>query len=214
MKRRVLGVLVLALVVAVGAYVWYVHFNYRFETISAGRVYRSGVIPPDRIADYIERYGIRTVIDLRDPGGERDALHPEKVKEIQAEAEAIAKLPGVRHVNIPSRQVPTPETLAHFFEVLDHEENYPVLIHCHHGTGRAQIYSAIYRIEYEGWSNEAARGATRAVVEFLGYRSSFADGKPKGDFLMHYVPRARQDVAHGAEKDALLMLPAHLRFAG
>ncbi|MFA5529201.1 MAG: tyrosine-protein phosphatase, partial [Thiohalomonadaceae bacterium] len=181
-------------VATVGAYVWFVHVNYRFETISAGRVFKSAAIPPHRIGDYIERHGIRTVIDLRDPGGVRDALHPENQREIEAEAEAVARLAGVRHVNIPSRQLPSAETLARFFEVLDQDEAYPVLIHCHHGTGRAEIYSAIYRIEYEGWSNEAARQATRPIIEFLGYRSAFATGKSKGDFLIHYTPQAESAV--------------------
>jgi protein tyrosine/serine phosphatase len=32
---------------------------------------------------------------------------------------------------------------------MDNKDNYPVLIHCYHGTGRAEMYSALYRIEYE-----------------------------------------------------------------
>jgi protein tyrosine phosphatase (PTP) superfamily phosphohydrolase (DUF442 family) len=171
-------------------YVWQVHFNYRFEIISEGKVYKSAAIPPEKLGDYITSHGIHTVIDLRDPGGVRDALHPERRAEIEAEAAAIAKLNGVRHVNIPSRQVPDAATLTEFFAVLDDKSSYPVLIHCHHGTGRAVIYSALYRVEYEHWSNEQARQATRPVVEFLGYHSAFADGTPKGDFLMHYQPRS------------------------
>jgi protein tyrosine phosphatase (PTP) superfamily phosphohydrolase (DUF442 family) len=171
------------------AYVWFVHVNYRFETVSEGRVYKSAAMPQDTLVSYVSTHGIKTVIDLRDPGGARDALHPERQEEIDAEARALAALSGVRHVNIPSRQVPTAATLSRFFKVLDQEDAFPVLIHCHHGTGRAEIYSAIYRIEYEHWSNEAARQGTRPVIEFAGYRSSFADGKPKGDFLMNYQPR-------------------------
>jgi protein tyrosine phosphatase (PTP) superfamily phosphohydrolase (DUF442 family) len=184
----------LPLVAVVAVYVWYVHFDYRFETISAGKMYKSAAIPPGKLGGYITRHGIRTVIDLRDPGGVRDALHPERRAEIEAEAAAIAQLNGVRHVNIPSRQVPDAATLAQFFAVLDDQNSYPVLIHCHHGTGRAAIYSALYRVEYEHWSNEQARQATRPVVEFLGYRSAFADGTPKGDFLMNYQPRSTSPV--------------------
>jgi hypothetical protein len=37
-----------------------------------------------------------------------------------------------------------------------------ILLHCHDGEGRAVFYSAIYRIQFEGWSNEQAyRGTTR-----------------------------------------------------
>jgi protein tyrosine phosphatase (PTP) superfamily phosphohydrolase (DUF442 family) len=178
-----------AVLIAAAPYVWLVHVEHRFAAVTAGKVYKSAAIPPEEIGAYLTEHGIRTVIDLRDPGGERDALHPEHPAEIAAEAAAVHAVPGVRHVNIPSRQVPDAQTLAQFFAVLDDPAAYPVLIHCHHGTGRTEIYSALYRIEYEGWDNAAARQGTRPVVEFLGYRSSFADGQPKGDFLMNYRPR-------------------------
>lgn len=186
--KRLLQLLLLALVAFVAAYVWFVHVNYRFEAISEGKVYKSAAIPPEKIERFIVANGIKTVIDLRDPGVQ-DALNPANQQEIDAEDEAVAKIGGVRHINIPSPQVPTKETLSRFFAVLDDKQTYPVLIHCHHGTGRAEIYSALYRIEYEGWSNEEARQRTRPVVQFASYRSSFADGKPKGDFLIHYKPR-------------------------
>jgi protein tyrosine phosphatase (PTP) superfamily phosphohydrolase (DUF442 family) len=190
MRPRLAKYLLLCLLALVASYVWFVHVNYRFETITAGKVYKSAAIPPEYLARYITAHNIHTVIDLRDPGGVKDALHPESQAEIDAEARAIAEMGGVRHINIPSRQLPSPTTLRQFFAVLDDEAAYPVLIHCHHGTGRAAIYSALYRIEYEHWSNEAARQGTRPVVELFGYRSAFADGKAKGDFLMNYRSRS------------------------
>jgi protein tyrosine phosphatase (PTP) superfamily phosphohydrolase (DUF442 family) len=188
MRKYLLRSALLALAALIAFYVWFVHFNYRFETISEGKVYKSAVIPPEKLERFITGHGIKTVIDLRDPGVQ-DALNPAKQEEIDAEASAVAAIAGVQHINIPSPQVPTKETLSHFFAVLDDEQAYPVLIHCHHGTGRAEIYSALYRIEYEGWTNAAARDRTRPVVQFAGYHSSFADGKPKGNFIMNYQPR-------------------------
>ena len=102
---------------------------------------------------------------------------------------------NIKHVNIPSGQVPSKETLTKFFEVLDDKDNYPVLIHCYHGTGRAQMYSALYRLEYENWKNEDARQKTRFIVEGFGYRSSFSSGKGKGDFLINYKPRNEGDIS-------------------
>lgn len=187
-QKRLWQSFLLLFLVLVAAYVWYVHVNYRFETISEGKVYKSAAIPPSRLEGFIRANGIKTVIDLRHPGVQ-DALNPANLQEIEAEAAALAKLDGVRHVNIPSTQVPTRETLPRFFAVLDDEQAYPVLIHCHHGTGRAELYSSLYLIEYEGWSNADARARTRPVIAFAGYRSSFADGEPKGDFLMRYKAR-------------------------
>ncbi|MEA2092079.1 MAG: dual specificity protein phosphatase family protein [Campylobacterota bacterium] len=175
-------------------YVWHVHFNYRFEEISKDKVYKSALIAPDKIESFLIKNKIKTVIDLLDPGVQDD-LNPAKQKHIDKEDAAIAKVNkkhnlNIKHINIASGQVPTKETLKKFYKVLDDKSNYPVLIHCYHGTGRAQVYSAIYRLEYEGWKNEDARAKTRFIVEGFGYRSSFAKGKGKGNFLINYKPRS------------------------
>lgn len=183
------------LLVLLGLYqLWFDRINYRFREVAENKVYRSSLIAPDRLEGFLVDNEIKTVIDLLDPGVQ-DALNPARQQQVDAEDEAIRAINrehdlDIEHIHIPSPQVPTLETLTEFFEVLDDEENYPVLIHCYHGTGRAEIYSALYRIEYEDWSNEKARAATRVVVEGLGYRSSFADGAGKGDFLMNYKPRS------------------------
>jgi len=187
MFKKIAKAALLVFVAVVAAYVWQVNINYRFETITPDKVYKSAAIPPDKIDDYLVKHHIKTVIDLREPG-EHDLPDPTQPNEILAEANAVAKV-NVRHVNIPSDQVPTHETLSKFFAVMDDKNSYPVLIHCHDGTGRAVIYSAIYRVEYENWSDAAARDKTRPIVNFLSYRSSFADGTPKGNFLMNYKPR-------------------------
>jgi protein-tyrosine phosphatase len=191
--KKIFKLLGFGLLIGVAIYVWQVHFNYRFETISENKVYKSGLIHPDRLEDFLLKNNIKTVIDLLDPGVQ-DRLNPAKQIQIDEEDKAINTINKknslhIQHVNIPSGQVPTKKTLKKFFEVLDKEESYPILIHCYHGTGRAQMYSALYRIEYENWSNADARAKTRVVVEGLGYRSSFSDGKVKGDFLMNYQAR-------------------------
>jgi protein tyrosine/serine phosphatase len=174
---------------------WHVHFNYRFEEISKDKVYRSGLISPDKLEGFLVNNNIKTVIDLLD-AGVQDDLNPAKQAEIDAEDKAVEEINkkhnlNIKHINIASGQIPSKETLEKFFEVLDKKESYPVLIHCYHGTGRAAIYSALYRIEYENWSNYDARMKTRIVVEGLGYRSSFSEGREKGDFLINYQPRSK-----------------------
>lgn len=188
MIKNLFKLLGLAFVAVVVAYVWYVKFDYRFETIDPGKVYKSAAMPPDKIDDYLRKYHIKTVVDLRRPGEHHVSGYVTN-DEIKAEDMAVSQVPGARHVNIPSGQVPTAETLKKFFAVMDNKDSYPVLIHCHDGMGRAVIYSAIYRIEYDHWSDAAARDKTRPVVKFLWYHSAFADGSPKGNFLMRYKPR-------------------------
>lgn len=191
--KRVFKILAGA-ILAIGAYyVYHVHFNYRFEEISKDKVYKSGLISPSRLESYLVDNKIKTVLDFMDPGVQ-DNLNPAKQEHIDLEDAKINEINqknnlNIKHVHIPSGQVPTKKTLTKFFEVLDNKDNYPVLIHCYHGTGRAQIYSALYRVEYENWKTEDARQETRFMVEGFGYRSSFSEGKSKGDFLIKYKPR-------------------------
>jgi protein tyrosine/serine phosphatase len=184
MKKIGLGVLIIALAFA-GKYYYDMNLNHNFETITEGKVYKSGVIPPDEIADYVKKYKIKSIVDLRFPGTGDLVNNPEIPAELTAEKEAIAKIPGVNYFNNGSDQVPKQENLDKFFEVMDNKENYPVLIHCYHGVGRAEMYSAIYKIEYENVDRDEARTSTRFLTKF----SSFDIGKPKGDFLHSYIPR-------------------------
>jgi len=184
-KKKIL-IVVGIIAVAAGAYKIYdVYFNYRFMTISEGKVYKSGVIPPDKIADFVEKHHIKSIVDLRGPVTQDKINNPENWTEINAEKKATAEIPGLNYFNIPSEQVPKKENLDKFYKVIDNPDNYPILIHCYHGIGRAQVYSAIYRIEKEGFSNEEARQNAAFPVIF----SSFDNGTPKGEFLKSYVSR-------------------------
>ena len=169
----------------VGKYVYDMNINHNFETITEGKVYKSGVIPPDEIESYVKKYKIKSIIDLRFPGTADLVNNPEIPAELTAEKEAIAKISGVNYFNNGSDQIPTQENLNSFFKIMDNKANYPVLIHCYHGVGRAEMYSAIYRIEYENFTNRQARENVRTLIKF----SSFDDGKPKGDYLIHYISR-------------------------
>jgi protein tyrosine/serine phosphatase len=185
LKKKIIAVVVLLVLIGTGKYVYDRHINHNFMTITEGKVYKSGVIPPDEIESYVKKYHIKSIVDLRFPGTGDDVNNPEIPAELTAEKEAVAKIPGVNYFNDGSDQVPTQKNLDVFFKIMDNKDNYPVLIHCFHGIGRAQMYSAIYRIEYEGFTNEEARSKTAFPVMF----SSFDDGKPKGEYLKKYKSR-------------------------
>jgi protein tyrosine/serine phosphatase len=188
MKKYIkkVGFLVLAVVfVLVGKYVYDMNINHNFETITEGKVYKSGVIPPNEIDSYVKKYHIKSIIDLRFPGTGDDVNNPEIPSELTAEKDAVAKIKGVIYFNNGSDQVPAQKNIDVFFKIMDNPANYPVLIHCYHGVGRAELYSALYRIEYEGWDKDKARTSTR----FLTKWSSFDLGKEKGDFLHNYISR-------------------------
>lgn len=188
MKKSVkrIGLVVLIIVfIFVGKYVYDMNINHNFETITESKVYKSGVIPPDEIESYVKKYHIKSIVDLRFPGTADLVNNPEIPEELTAEKEAIAKISGVNYFNNGSGQVPQPENLKSFFKIMDNPDNYPVLIHCYHGVGRAEMYAALYRIEYENWTSQQAREGVRAIIKF----SSFDDGTPKGDYLKAYKSR-------------------------
>ena len=188
MKKHIkkVGFLLLAVIfVLVGKYVYDININHNFETITEGKVYKSGVIPPNEIDSYVKKHHIKSIIDLRFPGTGDDVNNPEIPAELTAEKIAVEKIKGVNYFNNGSDQVPDQKNLDIFFKIMDNPANYPVLIHCYHGVGRAEMYSAIYRIEYENMNKEEARTSTR----FLTKWSSFDLGKPKGDFLHNYISR-------------------------
>lgn len=187
LKKKVGLTVFMLLLIGGGKYVYDMHINHNFETITEGKVYKSGVIPPDEIADYVKKYKIKSIVDLRFPGTGDNVNNPEIPAELTAEKEAVAKIEGVHYFNNGSDQVPKQHNLDAFFKIMDNPDNYPVLIHCYHGVGRAEMYSAIYRIEYENMDSDKARTSTR----FLTKWSSFDLGKPKGDFLHNY--RRRKD---------------------
>lgn len=185
-NKKIIGFTILAIVlIFVGKYVYDMNINHNFETITEGKVYKSGVIPPDEIEDYVKKYNIKSIVDLRFPGTEDLVNNPEIPSELIAEKEAVEKIDGVNYFNNGSDQVPQQENLDTFFKIMDNPENYPVLIHCYHGVGRAEMYSALYRIEYENFSNEEARKNVRALIKW----SSFDDGTPKGEYLKAYKSR-------------------------
>lgn len=197
LKKSLGRAVLLLIVLSTAFYFWNVYLNYRFAEVSQAssstKVYQSALIPPDEIGKFLEKSKIKTVINLLD-ASVQDNLNPAQQKHIDAEDKAISLYnqkhnKSVQHINIPSGQIPTKKTLKAFFKVLDNKDNYPVLLHCYHGTGRTELYSALYRIEYENWKNNDARAKTRLVVEGLGYTSSFGKGREKGDFLINYKPR-------------------------
>ncbi|MHC4548394.1 MAG: fused DSP-PTPase phosphatase/NAD kinase-like protein [Planctomycetota bacterium] len=178
-RRRRIALLFAALigVCAAGAGVRYGYWalvEHRFEAITEGQVYKSGEMPAETLLRKVRDTGIRTVVDLRD----------EDLTAV-AEEHAVLEREGIRHVHLPTGQVPSDATVDAFLDLVKRPENRPLLVHCKEGQGRSVLFSAIYRIEFEGWDNERARRATRV----FSWRGGFKPGSPKGEYLRAYVPR-------------------------
>jgi protein tyrosine phosphatase (PTP) superfamily phosphohydrolase (DUF442 family) len=172
-RRRTITVLMAAGVLAALGYSQYWVFTGRVATIESGRLYRSAGLSADRLLDVCRRHGIVTVVDFR-----------KESVETRAEAESLERV-GIRHVALPTGQVPSSDTVAQFLRLMDGSRGEPVLIHCTHGVGRTGVFSAIYRMEYQGWPR------WRAIAEamLLSGFGSFGPGNSKAAYLSTYRPR-------------------------
>jgi len=87
-----------------------------------------------------------------------------------------------------------PEVIDQYLKILDDQTVYPVLLHCKAGLHRTGLLTAVYRLEYEGWTLGASVRELRA--------NGFGDAKCNTDndyivqYLQFYQPRrspAKQD---------------------
>jgi protein tyrosine/serine phosphatase len=120
----------------------------RFAVVQAGRLYRSAQPTAGQLARAIQQYGIRTIVNLRNP--DKD---PQYVTD-----EAAARPLGARVVRLPiSSTTPLDEQqLATLHGVYDDPGSYPILVHCEAGHARTGVAVAIWRIEKQGWKPEDA----------------------------------------------------------
>jgi protein tyrosine phosphatase (PTP) superfamily phosphohydrolase (DUF442 family) len=194
MKRKIISFSLIVLIAIITYQIWFIFINYKFASVDGQKVFKSALISPSKIDKFILDNNIKTIINFLEPTLS-DKLNPGTINDIKAENIAILAVNkkynlNVSHINIPSAQVPRAKQLKKFFKVLDNRDNYPVLIHCYHGTGRTELYSAIYNIEYKNMTINEARAKTRLVVQIPFYQSSFGDTKEKGIFLLNYKKRS------------------------
>jgi protein tyrosine/serine phosphatase len=155
-----LGIVVVVLLIA-GPAVLAVHDQNQmrnFRVVREGVLYRSGQMTRAGLERALHDYGIRTVICLRD-----GLTAPDQAEEKFCAAE------DVRFVRIPPSGwgdvggvVPVEDGVRKFRAVLADPKNHPVLVHCFAGVHRTGAYSAIYRIEFERWSNARAIAEMKA----------------------------------------------------
>ncbi len=177
-----------ALVLGTGGWSLYdIHVRHRLGTVTRGQVYKSGAMAPEQLQRVAKDLGLRSVIDFRTTVEGQDSTNTTRPETVQAEAAALAAV-GVKHIHLPTPQVPSEATVDQFLQVMSDPANRPALIHCYHGIGRTEVFVAIYRMEFEHWSNEKARAATRLLLA----GSSFSDQAEKGQFLIHYKPHLDQ----------------------
>jgi membrane-associated phospholipid phosphatase/protein tyrosine phosphatase (PTP) superfamily phosphohydrolase (DUF442 family) len=122
------------------------HDNLR--VVVPGEVYRAGLMSTNALAGCIEKYGIKSILNLRGEG---------KSWEWYGHELEAAKQLNVAHYDfgISARQELTDSELARLEQIL-HDAPQPVLIHCDGGADRSALASAIYLYAIAGKPPEEA----------------------------------------------------------
>lgn len=148
-----------------------------FHVVRPGVLYRSGQMTKEGLQRIINDYHIKTVVSLRDGQSERDRAE-----------EAFCNSEEINFVRIlPSRwgddggSLPVEAGVQRFRALMSDPRNYPVLLHCFAGIHRAGSYCAIYRMEFEHWSNAQAIAEMKACgysnlddeLDILGFMEQY-----------------------------------------
>lgn len=159
----------LCTVVAVGAFVVQLAARHNFHVVSAGRIYRSGRMPPDSLASAIREHGIKSIVNLCGGSDSNEWYRAET---------ATARELGVKHFDFnlsASRELNNGE-MEQILATIDSAPK-PILIHCKTGSDRTGLVGALYLYGLEG---ESADTASRELsiayghVPHLFWRSTIA----------------------------------------
>lgn len=181
------GFIVAVLTVAPFLYYRYAYtHSKRLREVVPGVLYRAGTLTIAGFEEALADLNIRTVVNLQcdcpDPvltdflglthEKQQDICERMKVNYVWIAPDLISR----RKVG-PER----PTAIDKFLEVMDDPKSYPVLIHCRAGLHRTGVMTAVYRMEYQGWSNHRAL----REVKNNGFGDSACTSA--NDYIVQYV---------------------------
>lgn len=137
-----------AAAVGLGTYLFAIQATGNFAEVVPGTLYRSNQPTALQVADYAERYGIKTIVNLR--GSSEDAAW------YKSEVAAAGAL-GIKHIDFKmsaTKQL-TPEE-AHTLVTLLRDAPTPILIHCKSGADRTGLASVLYLNRIAGVDEDIA----------------------------------------------------------
>jgi uncharacterized protein (TIGR01244 family) len=176
---RLLAVFLVAASVG-GLVVAYGEPYYHWRVVAPGLVYRSGTLCRDDLVQVVDRFGVKTLLNLRTEAERAKGPWYDEERQVAAER-------GVRLVDVPLPEgtPPTPAQVAQILEVFDAAAEAPVLFHCEHGVVRSAAVEGLYRREYLREGPEEALSRVAVFGRDLD-RKYPAIAK----FVREYVPRA------------------------
>lgn len=157
------------------------------HTVLPGRVYRSAQLSPERLHEFIEKNGIRTIINLRGHCPQFDWYRDEcrMANEFNISQEDIT---------FSANRLPPTTELHRLIEVFDRTEH-PLLLHCRQGADRTGLASAVYLLLYTDLDYATARRQCGARYGHFPILSTLAMDR---FFEMYELWLARSELSHAA----------------
>ncbi|MEM9703012.1 MAG: hypothetical protein AAF907_11285 [Planctomycetota bacterium] len=137
---------------AAGGYAYHHHHKYKHvATHEPGMMYRSAWCEPEVMSELVERWQIRSVVNLCRPN-EMEDIKPgiwegERIAVTNAGAQLL-------ELDMPLTVDPADPRLAVHMDALKNPDNYPMLVHCQHGVTRTAKFLAMYDIVMKGKTAE------------------------------------------------------------
>ena len=133
-----------------------------FHSVQPGALYRSAQLKPSRLRKYIQKFGIKSVINLRGVN--------ENTKWWQAEKAILEKL-NVHYYNIPfSASHFSSKKNLHKLLYLYKYAPKPILIHCRDGADRSGEAAALWVLEQQGKRKKDALKHLSIKYGYLRFR--------------------------------------------
>lgn len=136
-----------------------------FHTVQPGALYRSGQLSSQKLAKYIQKLGIKSIINLRGKNAD---------KRWWQEEHACAKRFGVHFFNISmsAQRLPYKQELIQLLQLYDHAPR-PILIHCQGGADRTGEAAALWILDQQKKSKQEALKHLSLKYLHIAYRKPY-----------------------------------------
>ena len=141
-----------------------------FDRVDA-HVYRGGQ-PTEEGFQYLAHSGVKTIIDLREPGDRSTA------------EQAMVTAAGMKYINVPMTGLtpPTDAEITRILAILEDGSTGPVFVHCRRGADRTGAVIGAYHIDHDGWDN------ARALADAKAHKMAFFQF-PRENYILHFQAR-------------------------
>ena len=118
------------------------------------QIYRSGELTVSATEKVVERFGVRTVIDL---GAHEPGTPEERIAQKTADALGVRRI----RLDLEGDATGDPNAYVEALRIMTDPAAQPVLVHCAAGSERTGCLVAMYRQIEQGWEEDLAYSETR-----------------------------------------------------